>query len=288
MKKGFIISIMLLSFQLCAFAQHKISIKRSCGFSKEDPPAEGYAWGADNQALEYIKRICQVSGISKNFTVERSSATATACALIDFNNNRIIYYNQHFFASLGDETYKIAILAHEIAHHLNNNLFTKDSNRAIDELDADKFAGSVICKLGLKLEDAKGLYLTQCPAQSTGLYPAQSDRIDAFSIGFNDAGCQNTITPKLATKSAETGDFCFQNADRVGYKATVTILKEGKNGAIKTISVSDGEKQCVYELEAGVYTVNISWSDRWSNNIPSTTQQIRVRSGVAGTLALQH
>ncbi|BAU53263.1 hypothetical protein [Mucilaginibacter gotjawali] len=232
MKKVFFMTMILLLFQLCGFAQYKASINRSCGFSKQDTTSEGYAWDADNQALEYVKRICDVSGISKNFTIQRSSLTATACAVIDADNNRIIYYNQDFFGSLNNETYKIAILAHEIAHHLNNNLFTKDSKRTIDELDADKFAGSVICKLGLKLEDAKQLYITECPSYSKGIYPARKDRIEAFSIGFYDAGCQNGKAPNQADNSnpilkpnLTTNTFVlpFTDGHFVGNGFTVTL-----------------------------------------------------------------
>jgi len=98
----------------------------------------------------------------------------------------------------------------------------------------------------------------------------------------------NKDTENQKTNPITTGDFCFNNVDRVGYKATVALYRVGKNDVLKTISVNEGETKCMYELPPGIYTVNISWSDRWSNSIPSSTQEIRVQSGVAGTVQLQH
>jgi TolB-like protein len=95
-------------------------------------------------------------------------------------------------------------------------------------------------------------------------------------------------TTNQRTNPIKTGDFCFKNVDNYGYKATIAIYKEGKNGVIKTISVNEGETKCMYELITGIYTVNISWSSKWGNNIPSSTQEISVKSGAPGMVETQH
>ena len=75
-----------------------------------------YYWDtASNQVLEYVKRICDAAFIEPNFKVLRANVD-NAIAANDSNNNRIIFYSEVFFNSLSNESYKIAILAHEIGH----------------------------------------------------------------------------------------------------------------------------------------------------------------------------
>jgi hypothetical protein len=182
------ILIPLLTTQVC-LCQTKVQLKNNiCGWSKPLSEQNIYTWDANNQALEYVKKICDAAFIDPNFIIKRANVD-NAIATIDDNNNRVIYYSESFFQSLNNEAYEIAILAHEIGHHINNHTFSKNDKRASDELIADQFAGSILCKLRLKLNDAKQLLNEQCSTQGDGYYPPRSARIEAVVLGFER--CEN-------------------------------------------------------------------------------------------------
>ena len=124
------------------------------------------------------------------------------------------------------------------------------------------------------------------------------------SLGYNDAcnlykECKdrpipqsdNNESPSNNNKSNDpntTGDFCFKNLDRTGYKAQVSLAKVGSKNYFKSITVNYGETSCMYGLAEGVYSILVTWSDRWQNAIPSSTQEIQVKSGTSGSLEISH
>ena len=188
-----------------ANSQTKVILKSNiCAFNKQLDTPEIYTWDANNQALEYVKKICDVAFIVPNFVVRRANVD-NAIATSDDNNNRVIYYSQAFFQTLNNETFKIAILAHEIGHFVNNHTFSKNDRRPSDELEADQFAGSILCKLGYHIEDIKELLNVQCSTQGDGYYPPRSARIEAFTYGFERARC-NENTP-IFEKTFNPSDF---------------------------------------------------------------------------------
>jgi hypothetical protein len=185
MKKFQIIALTIQLLLVQGVAQQRTSLpKRACGFNNMILPSEVYTWDPESQALEYIKAICKVTGINENFIVRRASVD-NAIATIDQDNNRIIYYGDHFFDNLNNETYKVVVLAHEIGHHLNNNLFPVGNRRPSDELDADRFAGTVLARLALDIKDGQKLLEIKCSLQGNGYYPARSARIEALKNGYN-------------------------------------------------------------------------------------------------------
>jgi hypothetical protein len=171
----------------CTTAQQRIILKyKGCSFSDDAIPSSINISNASDEALRYVRKICEVAVINNNFLVEEGDVP-NALATTDDAHHRIIYYSKQFFGNLRSDTYKIAILAHEIGHHLNFDIFLSDHPRGRDdELYADKFAGSVLCRMGLKMEDAKQLLNIECPAVAKGFYPDREARIAAFQAGFDE------------------------------------------------------------------------------------------------------
>lgn len=187
-----ILLALIIGISSTATSQRKVKLKYTvCAFNKPLETDEIYEWDANNQILEYVNKICNAAYIVPNFRVLRASVD-NSIATIDSNNNRVIYYSQAFFQSLESETYKMAILAHEIGHFVNNHTFSKNDRRPTDELEADQFAGSILCKLGYNINDTKKLLMELCSTQGEGYYPARLARIEAFNYGFEKASCSGT------------------------------------------------------------------------------------------------
>jgi hypothetical protein len=196
MKKSFLTVVNILIIVSIASSQRRLVVlnHKGCGFVDGIIPKEISTMPPGDQALEYVKAICSVAGIEQNFVV-KEGAVSIAMSTTNDQKERLIIYNEDFFGNQHNDTYKIAILAHEIGHHLNNHLFPETIKRSADELSADKFSGFIIAKLGLKLEDGITLLKTACPLHVEGYYPARSDRIQAFTNGFKDA--QPDVNPDI-------------------------------------------------------------------------------------------
>nr|WP_294950180.1 hypothetical protein [uncultured Mucilaginibacter sp.] len=201
MKKILIAVLLVASFLKNSKAQNVIVLDHhGCGFIHSEEPHQVEVSDPSNEALEYVKRICVATGINQDFVVKQG-LVANAYSTTNDAHERIIIYNPNFFSNLNSETYKIAVLAHEIGHFLNFNIFSTGNSQPLDELQADKYAGNVIARLGLRLADAVALVKLKCPIPVEGNYPAQSDRIDAFTNGFRDAHPNDDATFNFNIKS---------------------------------------------------------------------------------------
>jgi hypothetical protein len=181
--------ILMLLFSTAVLAQRKVVLSGDyCGFSTESKYQEFYVYDPDDEIRALVKKICDLVSVQPNFIIKRGPVD-NAIALVDSNHNREIYYSQYFFRSLNSDAYKVAVLAHEIGHHLNNHLLSKSDRRPQDELEADRFAGSILCKMSIPLEAVNELLNFQCSEKATGAYPSRNERREAFAVGYSDAGC---------------------------------------------------------------------------------------------------
>jgi hypothetical protein len=295
MKNLTLISFFIL-FKICLFAQVKVVLnQKGCGFSQDSVSQEFYTWDASNEAREYVKKICDATGITANFSIKRAPV-ANAFATIDNENHRIIYYSESFFSSLNNETFKIAILAHEIGHHLNNNIFSNDGKRIIDELDADKFSGFVLAKLGLQIEDAKQLLNMVCSVQGEENYPPRSDRIEAFSVGFEngksaikkaDENNKKTESKKSITYDPNdecarnnTGDVCFINL--TGFKIRIrfdeTIPDPNAFGGYRSVvlNLEPNETSCLYGVSAKSHSIQYEYEEHSWGGATTKSKEFKV------------
>ncbi len=318
-----ILSVVVFSFLFLGatncFAQDKPGTSFS-GPMKGDPSvcpqSSNYLTPEDVNNL--VTLILKKIGI-KNRYIIKACPQVDNCQAVLYKGKPYILYNPEFLnkvkklnftnASLPEADDKdwetLTILAHELGHHINNHLLNPqpDAKQRDMELEADETAGFIIYLLGGTLNQAQlAYYDINVSEEGDYEHPPRKQRLDAIDKGWNNAAKEYPKSPQpikplppsgknnndpTVTLNA-VGDYCFNNVDRVGYKATVSISKAGKSDVLKSISVNYGETNCMYELPPGIYTVNVSWSDRWSNAIPSTTHEIRIKSGVSGTLQIQH
>lgn len=80
----------------------------------------------------------------------------------------------------------LTILAHELGHHVNNHLLNPhpDATQREMELEADEFAGAMICRMGGSREQALAAYLSQ-PERGSYEHPGRQQRLDAVTRGWD-------------------------------------------------------------------------------------------------------
>jgi hypothetical protein len=112
---------------------------------------------------DILNKIAKVVYLSNNFKYVNCDKIYNACAVINpIDNKRYILFDKNFFDLISNENYwyKVFILSHEIAHHLNGHTVEKSSvenylKSQNNELQCDFFAGFVLYKLGASEEDLK-------------------------------------------------------------------------------------------------------------------------------------
>ncbi len=148
------------------------------------------------EVMNYIDAILDEVGLFRNFDIIGCDETDNAYAFIleftDGKMGRYIMYDNGLFdyvrAKVGDDWGRVAILAHELGHHLNGHTLIPGGSRPPTELEADYFAGFVVGKLGGSLKDAQDGYraITVFP-EETPSHPALKDRLKAIERGYNKA-----------------------------------------------------------------------------------------------------
>lgn len=80
----------------------------------------------------------------------------------------------------------LAILAHELGHHVNNHLLNPhpDATTRDMELEADAFAGAMIFRMGGSRENAMAAFLG-LPEKGTYTHPGRQQRLDAVAKGWD-------------------------------------------------------------------------------------------------------
>ena len=153
------------------------------------------------QARRIIQTIVGVVGLKSNFEIQ--AAKIPNAAAVVFNGKRYILYNPQFILLLNKAAGKhwpsIAILAHEIGHHLNGHTLTKDGSLPQTELDADEFSGFVLQKMGATLQDAQLAIKIAGNTRATHTHPARADRLIAVENGWQRATDQANGKEDLTT-----------------------------------------------------------------------------------------
>ncbi|MDA1231532.1 MAG: hypothetical protein O2856_12215 [Planctomycetota bacterium] len=168
----------------------------ACAFHGEEFKLGKYRVWAGDEADEIVGEILAYSGLPKNFST-RAGKVNNAAAVIS-NNKRFILFNPKFISEVQQRTRtdwsSRCILAHEIGHHLSGHTLTA-VRRKEDELEADKFSGHALFKMGAKLVEAQAWVREMTPVNAMNGYPSQAARLQAIRDGWSDAQKQiETLT----------------------------------------------------------------------------------------------
>lgn len=139
--------------------------------------------------LSQINSILKFSGLASNFKIYSASIDNAVATIID--NKRYILYDPKLLSytdiKSGSYWSSMSILAHEIGHHLSGHTITNKGSNPKDELEADKYSGFVLYKLGATLSDATNAIRTLGNDVGSTTHPPKSERIKAITQGWNEA-----------------------------------------------------------------------------------------------------
>jgi hypothetical protein len=159
-----------------------------------------------------VAEIMKYTGLPQNFAVvEGKVPNAAAVIMLDSQRipRRVIAYNKDFMAEVTRATQNnnwapISIMAHEIGHHLSGHTMIPGGSQPPIELEADKFSGFVLFKMGASLPDAVKALQTLVPEQEGQTHPGRKRRVAAVQQGWQEAcshqsdKCDGGVHPQAA------------------------------------------------------------------------------------------
>jgi hypothetical protein len=152
---------------------------------------------APNSCATAVNQIMGYTGLPANFVVVSGPVdNAAAVILLDDHKvpRRVIAFNPQFMASAeakvgGSPWGPISVMAHEIAHHLSGHTIVPGGSRPEIELEADKFSGFVLYKMGAPLTDAQKMIIAVGSDHGSPTHPGKQQRADAIRQGWSQS-CQ--------------------------------------------------------------------------------------------------
>ena len=238
--------LFLLLIPILSFGQTKEGLELCLAFQSR-------SFDSDFEADNALEKILSVTGLKKNFTLMECDGVNNASAF-SVKGERYIFYNKNFMKDIGEGSSNLAILAHEVGHHLNNHALdyilyaggivepdSKEVNRRL-ELEADEFAGFVMARLGYSLNEAKEPFyrLSNNNDDTYSDHPSRDKRLNAVTEGYERAGGNSTVNTSTVNNdyveenTSMTADEYFER----GYsRATET---QNHSGAILDYTIYIG------------------------------------------------
>lgn len=177
------------------------STLQACSY--DGRPVEAKASALDGSAPDEcsvaVKKIMEFTGLPANFVVVSGPVPNAAAAIVLDQARvprRVIAFNPKFMeaarAEVGGSPWgPMSIMAHEIAHHLSGHTIVPGGSRPEIELEADKFSGFVLQKMGATRDDATRMILKIGTIHGTPTHPDKQRRADAITQGWTEACRQN-------------------------------------------------------------------------------------------------
>lgn len=179
---------------------------------------------AESSAIQTIQSIINTAGLPMNFTLH-AGEVESACAIVN-GDKRMIIYNPFFMKGArggrNGTWVETAIFAHMIAHHLSGHDLKVEAGRELSELEADKFAGLTLQKMGATLEQSTEALYAISSELAQSHYPEVSSRISALESGWNQARgfSQNNVQYSSRTYDADrmpTRTSSLSNGEIAGF-----------------------------------------------------------------------
>lgn len=164
---------------------------------------------AHPDALKAVEWITGLVGLEPNFEVLSAKfANGGGAFATIYKGQRYIVFDRAF-TSWGDgktDWHAIGVAAHEVGHHLASHVFTDETDKHAEELEADAFAGFAMGYLGATLEQALTLFPGDRPASPS--HPADSDRRVAITDGWRRGSSRRSV-PARSCKPAWVSDRLY-------------------------------------------------------------------------------
>jgi len=232
--------LLLLFIPLVSFGQTKVELELCIAMQSSN-------FMSDSEAENALNKILNTIGASKNFVLTPCSNINNAAAT-SYKGIRYILYDKEFMQSINSKTNNwssLAILAHEIGHHINGHALDITmylggvveaeslANQRKQELESDEFAGFVLARLGADLNSA--LAFTEILIEKDDTYdthPTKSKRVNAVRKGFNKAGGDSALSNINNTPTEYTRKNSNMSVEEYFNRGIERLNSENYNGAI--------------------------------------------------------
>lgn len=173
---------------------------RACSYDGSPVTINPGSFQTTRASTQMIDKIMSYVGLPQNFVIMKTDEVPNAAAVIMLNKQKvpehIIAFNPKFMEFVMSETANnnwapVSIMAHEIGHHLCGHTITPGGSQPPIELEADKFSGFVLQKMGASIENAVDAISKLTNESDGGTHPPRSRRLSAIKEGWNQACKQN-------------------------------------------------------------------------------------------------
>lgn len=195
---------------------------QACSYDGQ-PVRFGIGEQAPRDCRDMIEKVMDFTGLPQNFQVtEADVPNAAAAILLDQQRvpQRVIAFNPDFIELVRRETggnpwAAVSIMAHEVGHHLAGHTIQPGGSQPPIELEADKFSGFVLYKMGASRQDTLTAIQTLVPesVRHDSTHPGRAQRVAAISDGWDSAcrqtgrnDCQSGVPGAPAARIADLAD----------------------------------------------------------------------------------
>ena len=185
------IPTLVLFFSPPLFSQEAMTIRHGCNFAAADTLTELYTYDASAEAKQIVEQVMNANVLPQNFIVMAADCKNALATTI--GKQRFILYNTTFLENFKKDANTrwaaFCVLAHEIGHHLSNHDLgeTDPAVRKRYELEADRFAGGILFRLGASLEEAQAGINTFSLDNASSTHPPKRARLEALATGWKQA-----------------------------------------------------------------------------------------------------
>lgn len=212
---------------------HRAMAQRRDFYGREIPEnvCANFSFASEDEANRTLSRICEAADIPNNFVMAACPSIQNCQAVYDARSGTpYILYDPAFVNRVrgfsftnrdlppgGTDWHPIAILAHELGHHLcqhtTNRQLTSQLSLVEIELQADEYAGRILYKLGASLEQSTSVMRTSVVSESGSLsHPGRTARIEAVTRGYREAERRYPRTGGGGDVPPAPGAFLFADA----------------------------------------------------------------------------
>ncbi len=194
--------ILLLSITPTLFSQTPMTIKHGCNFAAADNEGDVNTYDASAEANQIVERMMKLNVLPQNFII-KAADIKNAVATTEGKQRYILYsttFLENFKKEAKTQWAAYCVLAHEIGHHLSNHDLEEKtpSVRKRFELEADRFAGGIMFRLGATLEEAQAGVNTFSLDNESQTHPPKRARLEALAVGWKQAQEQSESTTSQA------------------------------------------------------------------------------------------
>ncbi|HET6995808.1 MAG TPA: hypothetical protein VFI06_12540 [Chitinophagaceae bacterium] len=156
---------------------------------------------------EMLEEVMNVVGLHQDIELKKAKVLNIEASVS--HGKRYVLYNPEFISWITKLTKSrwaaMALLAHEVGHHLNGHTLKKGGSRPALELEADEFAGFILHRLGASLEESQEVMKYIARPEITDTHPARASRMLAIQGGWNRAIDNTAIAAKSQSLPSSSG-----------------------------------------------------------------------------------